>query len=162
MAVTVLTGVPVGLLWAEIAPRVSVVITADDVQLVDRNSDAFIASDGYFVAAVLVAGALAGALAWRLGSRHGPAVVPGLALGGLLAALVAMVVGGMVGVPVTELVDAGVQGPAQAPVRLRSQSALLAWPAASLLVYLALVLREPQELSSGSPDLWRAPEPGPR
>lgn len=159
VAVTVLVAAPVGLLWAALAPRVQVVVSEQGAQLVDRDSDAFIASDGYFLAAVLIAGVVGGALAWRFGGRHGPAVVPGLAVGGLLAAAVAMVVGGLVGVPVAELVDAGARGQHDAPVRLRSQSALLAWPAASLLTYLVLVLRHPVALSSGSPDHERAPEP---
>ena len=163
VAVTVLVGAPVGLLWAALAPPVEVVIGAEGVQLVDRDSSAFIASDGYFAAAVLLAGMVGGALAWRLGSRHGPAVVPGLAVGGLLAAYVAMSVGGLVDdVALAELVEAGVRGRRELPARLRSRSALLVWPAASLLTFLVLVLRRPRDVSSGSPERERGQEPVPR
>ena len=160
VAVTVLVGAPVGLLWAALAPPVEVIVGDGGVQLVDRNTSAFIASDGYFVAAVLLAGIAGGALAWRLGSKHGPSVVPGLAVGGLLAAYVAMTVGGLVDdVELAELVEAGVQGRRELPARLRSRSALLVWPAASLLTFLVLVLRRPREVSSGSPGSERAREP---
>jgi hypothetical protein len=160
VAVTVLVGAPVGLLWAALAPPVEVVVSADGVRLVDRDSSAFIASDGYFVAAVLLAGVVGGALAWRLGSRHGPAVVPGLAVGGLLAAYIAMAVGGLVDdVALAELVEAGVQGRRELPARLRSRSALLVWPAASLLTFLVLVLRRPRDVSSGARERDRAREP---
>jgi hypothetical protein len=156
VAVTVLVGAPVGLLWAAFAPRVEVDLTAEGVQLVDRNSSAFIAADAYFSLAVLLAGLVGGALAWRWGSRHGPTVVPGLVIGGLSAAYVAMAVAGLVDdVQLADLLETGGQGRHEVAVRrLRSTPALLVWPAASVLTFLALMLRRPR-VSSGSPQ--RAP-----
>lgn len=140
VAVTVLVGAPVGLLWAAVAPRVVVVIRGDEVDVLDVG-DSFIAVDGYFLAAVLVAGAVGGSLAWWLGSPHGPAVVLGLTVGGLAAAWVAMTVGGLVDHrPVRELLAAGVQGRRELAVQLRATTALLGWPTASLLTFLALAL----------------------
>jgi hypothetical protein len=163
VAVTVLVGAPVGLLWAALAPRVEVVLTGEGVQLVDRDSSAFIASDGYFSLAVLLAGLVGGALAWRWGSRHGPTVVPGLAIGGLIGAYVAMAVGGLVGdVQLADLLEAGAKGRRELGVRrLRSLPALLVWPAASVLSFLTLMLRRP-EVSSGSPQRAPAQEPASR
>jgi hypothetical protein len=154
VAVTVLVGAPVGLLWAVLAPRVVVDITGDDVQLLDPGPDGFIAVDAWFFAAVTVAGLVGGVVAWRFGRAHGPGVVLGLAVGGLTAAWIASRVGGEVDrVTVQELLDAGVQGRSELAVRLRATSALLGWPIASLLAYLSLSVRRPaaaeREVSSG-------------
>ena len=60
VAVTVLVGAPVGLLWAALAPRVRIDVDGDDVQVVDTWTDGFIAVDAWFFAAVVVAGWSAG------------------------------------------------------------------------------------------------------
>ena len=81
----------------------------------------------------------------------------GLAVGGLAAAWIAGRVGGEVDrTTVEQLVASGVQGRRELAVQLRSTSALLGWPIASLLTFLALsVARRPaappdgDELSSG-------------
>jgi hypothetical protein len=142
VAVTVLVGAPVGLLWAALAPRVAVQVVAGDVELLDTPGDAFFAIDGYFLAAVLVAGAVGGLVTWWRASAHGPAVVVALAVGGLAAAWVAMVVGGLVGEgSAAELVAAGAEGRRELAVRLRATSAVLGWPIGALVTYLLLTLR---------------------
>ncbi|CAA9332228.1 MAG: hypothetical protein AVDCRST_MAG07-1792 [uncultured Frankineae bacterium] len=139
VAVTVLVGAPVGLMWAALAPPVTVRIASGDVELIGSPGDLFIAVDGYYLAAVLVAGAVGGVLSWWWASAHGPAVVLGLTVGGLAAAWVAMVVGNLVGNgTAAELVAAGASGPQQVAVRLRATSALLGWPIAALLTHLVL------------------------
>ena len=153
VAVTVLVGAPVGLLWAALAPRVRVEVSGQQVQVLDTHSDGFIAVDAWFFAAVVVAGLVGGAVAWWLGAAHGPAVVLGLVIGGLAAAWIAARVGGEVDrVTARQLVEAGIEGRREIAVQLRATSALLGWPLASLLVFLALtVARRPAEpeLSSG-------------
>jgi hypothetical protein len=140
-AVTVLLGAPVGLLWAALAPRVDVVISGEDVQLADPSSSAFIAGDGAFLLAVLLAGVIGGLVAWRLGREHGPAVVAGLTVGGLLAAYVAMRVGQQVGLEdVERAVSAGRQGALELTLRLRAQEALVGWPVGALLAYVGATL----------------------
>jgi hypothetical protein len=149
VAVTVLVGAPVGLLWAALAPPVVVVVSAGDVRPVDTWGDEFIAVDGYFLAAVVVAGVVSALCAWWRGSAHGPAVVLGLTLGGLAAASVAMVVGSLVGDgSAADLVAAGAQGRQELAVGLRATSALLGWPIASLVTCLLLWLRR-SDVSSG-------------
>ena len=139
--VTVLVGAPVGLLWAAAAPKVDVVVAGDSVQLVEPGSSAFIATDGFFLLGVLLAGAIGGVLAWWLAHAHGPAVVVGLTLGGLAAAWVAMVVGEQVGLAEVEsAVRAGQQGALELTVRLRAQEAVVGWPVGSLLGYAAASL----------------------
>ncbi len=141
VVVTVLVGAPVGLLWAALAPRVTVEVSGEDVQVLDTYTDGFIAVDAWFLAAVVVAGLVGGVVAWWLGADHGPAVVLGLVVGGLAAAWIASRVGGEVDrVTARQLVEAGVQGRREVAVQLRSTSALLGWPLTSLLAYLALSL----------------------
>jgi hypothetical protein len=141
VAVTVLVGAPVGLLWAALAPRVTVEVSGEDVQVLDTATDGFIAVDAWFLAAVMVAGLVGGVLAWWLGGEHGPAVVVGLVVGGLAAAWIAGRVGGEVDrMTAQQLVASGVQGRREVAVQLRSTSALLGWPITSLLAHLALTL----------------------
>lgn len=134
--VTVLVGAPVGLLWAGVAPRVDVVVDGDQVQLVEPGSSAFIATDGFFLIAVALAGVIGGVLAWRLAHPHGPAVVVGLTLGGLAAAYIAMVVGEQVGLAdVEQAVRAGQQGALELTVKLRAREAIVGWPVGALVGY---------------------------
>lgn len=141
VAVSVLVGAPVGLLWAALAPHVGVVVANGDVNLADTYGDSFIAVDGYFFAAALVAGLVGGLLAWRLGHRHGPGVVVGLAVGGVVAAYVAKTVGAQVGYDsLRAAVRAGGQGAFDLNVELKSLAALAGWPVASLLAYVGATL----------------------
>lgn len=141
--VTVLVGAPMGLLWAAAAPKVDVVVDGDSVQLAEPASNAFIATDGFFLLIVALAGAVGGVIAWRLAHAHGPAVVVGLAAGGLAAAYVARVVGEQVGLAdVESAVRAGQQGALELSVRLRSREAVVGWPVGSLVGYaVASLLR---------------------
>lgn len=140
-AITLLAGAPVGLLWAALAPRVDIVIQGTDVNLAVPGSSAFIAGDGYFLGAVLLAGVISGLAAEWLGRRHGPGVVLGLALGGLAAAYVAMVVGQTVGVEqVQQAVDSGQQGALTLNLRLRAREALVGWPVGALIGYVSASL----------------------
>ena len=138
LVVTVLVGAPLGLLWAGLAPRVDVVVMGEDVNLTEAYGDAFIAADGFFLAAVLLAGFVGGLIAWRFGAAHGPAVVVALTLGGLAAAFVAMTVGEQVGLEtLREAVRTGGQGAFQLNLELKADTALLGWPLASLVAYLS-------------------------
>ena len=136
--VTVLAGAPVGLLWALIAPRVDVVVQGENVSLARPGSSDFIAGDGFFLLAVTVAGVVSGLVAWRLGREHGPGVVVGLAVGGLAAAYVAQVTGGQVGLAeVQRAVEAGQQGALELSLRLRADVAMVGWPIAALVAWIA-------------------------
>ena len=140
--ITVLVGAPVGLLWAALAPHVEVVVEGEQYQVVSSYGDDFIAVDGYYLAAVVLAGVVGGLLAWWLAARHGPAVVVGLTVGGLAAAWVVMAVGAQVGASAfQEVVDAGVRTRRELPVELRATSAIAGWPIASLVVWLLLSVR---------------------
>ncbi len=149
---SVLVGAPVGLLWAAVAPRVDVVIAAGNANLAMPGTSDFIAADGLFLFTTAVAGLVGGAVAWVLGRRHGPGVVVGLAVGGLLAALVAMRVGQTVNADEVEaFVRAGQQGALELSLRLRAREALVGWPVAALVAYVALSLlrKDRAAVSSG-------------
>jgi len=138
LVVTVLAAAPVGLLWAALAPRADVVVEGGGVQLAQQGGlGVFIAADGSFLLAGLLAGAVSGVFAWRLGRAHGPAVVLALTVGGLLAAYLAVRVGQQVGVEALERAIA--EDPRrmlELPVRLRAREALVGWPVGALLAYV--------------------------
>jgi hypothetical protein len=143
VAVTVLLGAPVGLLWAALAPHAEVVLTGTRVQLAETYSGAFVAADACYLAAVAVAGLVGGLVARRCASAHGPAVVVGLTVGGIVAAYVAAVVGEQVGSTAGELVAAGAAGRQELALQLRSAPAMVGWPVASLLAHVvATMLRD--------------------
>lgn len=134
----VLLGAPVGLVWALVAPKTAVVITASDVVLPNPDRSAFIAADAVFLAIVFTVGLITGALAWLLGRRHGPALVVGLAVGGLLAAYVASRTGALVNEgDARDIVEAGRTGAVDLAVRLRATEAVLGWPVAALIGFVA-------------------------
>jgi hypothetical protein len=134
----VLLGAPVGLLWAAVTPRAQVVAAGDGVRMADPFGSTFIASDAYFLAAVLVAGTATGLLAFRLGRRFALGSVLGLAVGGLLAAEVARRTGPMVGLEEARAVlRGGVDGTVEVVGRVRATSALAVWPLAGLLAHMS-------------------------
>jgi hypothetical protein len=133
--VTVLAGAPVGLLWSALAPRAEALRVGERYVAADRSSSAFIAGDGYFFGAVLVAGLVTGLVAWWYGRTHGPAVVLGLAVGGLAAAAVAMLVGEQVGVAAFEASVRAGQDRVDITLVLMAREALAGWPVAALLAF---------------------------
>lgn len=151
----VLLGAPVGLAWSAVTPRPEVDVTAAGPQLVDSGTSAFIAADGFFLVAVVLAGVLTGLLAWRWrGRRRGPGLVLGLLVGGLLAAEVARRTGELVGLNAArEAVAAGRQGVVELAVQLRSTSALVGWSVGALFAVGAAAAAGPKAqdaaLSSG-------------
>lgn len=140
--VLVLLGAPAGLLWAGVAPRVLVVLSADGASLADPESSAFLSADLAFAVLALVLGLLCGTGAWLLARRHGPGAVLGLLAGGLLAALAAKQTGEQVGRDAFDALvhDAAARGTFQAPVRLRAHELLVAWPVGALAAFGALTL----------------------
>ena len=135
VAVTVLAGAPVGLAWAALAPRPEVVLTGAAYVRADPSSKAYIAGDGFFLGAVLLAGVVTGLLAYWLGRAHGPAVVVGLAVGGLAAAFTAMRVGQRFFVSGVEQDMARRVPTLELPLALTAREALAGWAIAALCAY---------------------------
>lgn len=141
LAVTVLLGAPLGLLWAGLAPHVDVVVMGGNANLTEPYTDGFIAADASFFAAVALAGVIGGLIAYRFGSASGPVAVLALTVGGLVAAYVAMTVGEQVGLQaLRDAVRAGGQGLFELNLELKARAALVGWPLGSLLAYLGASL----------------------
>jgi hypothetical protein len=134
-------GVALGLLWLWLSPRVPMVSDGQAVYLKDTEGEEAIGGDGTFVLIALVLGALtAAAVFWRF-RKGGVAVVLGLAAGGALASVIGWRLGVALG-PTTDIVAHAKQvGPKvvfDGPLDLRAKSAIVVWPAAAMVVHLAL------------------------
>jgi hypothetical protein len=92
---TAALGVVAGLVWAVVAPRPLLVMTAPGAAaLVNTETTAFIAADAAFCLVCLAAGAVSGALGYLFAVRkHGPLAMTALLAGALAAAFVARWVG---------------------------------------------------------------------
>ena len=141
VVVTVLAAAPVGLAWGVLSPRVQAERSGADYVRADLSGTAEIAADGFFLAAVLVAGVVTGLLAFRFARDHGPAVVAGLAAGGLAAAWTAMRVGEQLHVASSQAAVRSALPSVELPVSLTAHEALCGWAVAALLVHLVLTLR---------------------
>jgi len=134
-------GVLFGVLWWWVAPQVPLISDGTAVYLKDSEGEQSVGADGWFTLMGLGFGALAaGAVFWwrRAG---GVAVVIGLAAGALAASVVAWRLGVACGPTQNVIAHAkqvGVGKVFYAPLQLRAKAALLAWPIASMGVFLAL------------------------
>ena len=134
-------GVALGLLWLWLSPRVPMVSDGQAVYLKDTEGEEAVGGDGTFVLIALVLGALTAAVVFWRCRKGGPAVVLGLAAGGALASFIGWRIGVWLG-PTTDIVaHAKAVGPKvvfDGPLELRAKSAIVVWPAAAMVVHLAL------------------------
>ena len=143
-----LCGLPVGLLWWALAPRVDVRITADGpVPVGDAPMELLVADDSVLVLLLAAFGLCAGALAWTLRRRRGVAVVLALGLGSTLAALVAWQAGELLGPAPTQAELDRVGAVVTTPLRLSALPALAVAPFSAVLAYLiGVVLNRSEDL----------------
>ncbi|MGW1542780.1 AAA family ATPase [Streptomyces sp. NPDC002309] len=143
--VLALCGVPFGVLWNWLAPRVplvgDVVSGTWAVYLKDSEGEQSIGVDGTFTLLALAFGAVSALVVFLVRRRGGVPLVVGLALGGLLGSLLAWRLGIWLGPGQDVLAHAkdvgkGVTFPA--PLELAAKGALLAWSFSGLLVHLGL------------------------
>ena len=149
VAVTVLLGAPVGLLWARVSPRLTVVLVpGKDPQAQRLEGKDFIGADGSYVGLALLAGVVCGMLAWRFARRSGPWTVLALVVGGLAAAKVAAVVGVRPGRSevMAMIREAKLDRTVHLFLKLRSPWALVSWPVGALIAFLVPAFRRPEEL----------------
>jgi hypothetical protein len=130
-------GALVGLVWWRVAPVAQVRIESDGGFFVDPDPESYFASDLWFAALSVLAGAVAGVLLWRLVHRAPVSGVVGLTLGGVLGSLLARGVGEFLGrtdpaalskLPVGSVVEVSLQ--------LQALGALFALPLAALAGWL--------------------------
>lgn len=132
-----LLGPAVGLVWAAVAPKVSL------KALAANSSAAFhplIGADAWFLLVGGVAGALTTVLAMLVVRREGPGLAVGLATGGAIAAIVADRVGFLAehsaSTEILRALGASSDGSnvAQIDFRIRALGVLTVWPLAALVV----------------------------
>ena len=95
IAGTAVLGVATGFLWASVAPRaLAVVVARGSANVVNPETRAFIAADGWFTLLTAVGGVISGLLGYALAvRRHGALAMTGVLLGALAATLIAMWIG---------------------------------------------------------------------
>jgi hypothetical protein len=95
LAGTALLGVAAGFTWAAVAPRaLAVVVSRGSADVVNPETNAFIAADGWFTLVTAIGGIISGLLGYLFAvRRHGAAAMAAVLVGGLPAALIAMWIG---------------------------------------------------------------------
>ncbi len=87
-------GVPIGMLWSAVSPRVPVLMTADGPILTSGEPEEYMGSDAVFTLVGLGTGIALGLLCWLVLRRwRGPVVLVALGAGSLLSAVVAWKLG---------------------------------------------------------------------
>jgi hypothetical protein len=135
LAGTALLGVTAGFTWRAVAPRaVVVVVSRGSADVVDPETTAFIAADGWFAALCLIGGTISGVLGYLFAvRRHGPSAMLGVLAGALGAALIARWIGEQSGAAAFNqlLVVSRPGALLRAPVTLGGVGALAFWPLAA-------------------------------
>jgi hypothetical protein len=168
VAGTAVLGLAAGFGWAAAAPRALVVIAGRGAaDVVDPETSAFIAGDGWFVLFSVIGGVVSGLLGYLLAvRRHGAAAMAGVLAGALAAALIARWVGEQPGTTAFHHALAagrtGVQ--VRAPLRLGGIGALAFWPLAAGLTAggfeAVRYFRERREMLRGLAVYTPLPSPG--
>ena len=156
----VLLGAPLGLLWAAIAPRAAVVVTASGPSFRDAEGEAFIAADGTLFLLGLAAGVAVAVPAFLLGRHRAPGVLLGLLLGSALAAALAWRVGVLTDdrdAVLAALRDTSIIGDVDLPLQLRARAALLGWPLGAGATFAVLELRRADTIPEEPPGADRQP-----
>jgi hypothetical protein len=129
---TAVLGVAAGFTWAAVAPRaLAVVAGRGSADVVNPETNAFIAADGWFTLLTAVGGIVSGLLGYVLTvRRHGPLAMAAVVVGGLPAALIAMWIGQQSGTAgFNHALEVGQSGAlVQAPLSLGGIGALAFWP----------------------------------
>lgn len=136
-AAVALLGVAAGLVWTVVAPRVTVVVTGRGAaQVVNPETKAFIAGDGWFCVIGLVAGIMVGLIGYLVAvRRRGAPAMAGLILGGLAASLIAWWIGRNDGLAAFHhaLLTSRTGTILHAPLMLRAHASVVVWPLAAAL-----------------------------
>jgi hypothetical protein len=154
LAGSAVIGVVAGLVWAAVAPRALLrEVGHGEAQVVNSESSAFIAADGWFCLIVVLGGLVTGLAGYRLLVRRaGWIATAGLVLGAVAAALLALWTGQNIGLGTyNHLLAASPAGTFfHASLSLGAKSVLVFWPGFTSLVILL------RDYGGRRPD----PEPG--
>jgi hypothetical protein len=155
---TALLGVAAGFLWAVVAPRPLLVMTGHGTAaLINVETNAFVAGDGWYFFICLAGGVVTGLLGYLLAvRRHGPVAMLMVLVSALAAALITLWIGQHAGLASYHHLLATLSAGARLreALVLGARSAIAIWPLAAGLVAggmeLAAVLRDRQLPESGS------------
>ena len=140
LAGSAVLGVAAGLIWAAVAPRPLLrEVAHGEAQVVNPESSAFVAADGWFCLIVVVGGVITGLAGYRLLVRRaGWTATAGLVLGAVAAALLALWTGENIGLGTyNHLLATSAAGTFfHASLGLGAKSALAFWPGFTSLVIL--------------------------
>jgi hypothetical protein len=143
LAGSAVLGVLAGLVWAAVAPRALLQeVMHGEAQLVNAESSAFIAADGWFSLIAAAGGLVTGVLGYRLLVRRaGWPAAAGLILGAAAAAACALWTGENIGLATydRQLATSPAGTLFHASLALGAKSALAFWP---LLTSVAILLAE--------------------
>ena len=138
IAGTAVLGLGAGLLWAAVAPRAVVeVVGSGSADILNAETNAFIAADGWFTLLTVAGGLVSGAAGYALAvRRNGPPAMAGVLAGGLAAALLAKWIGQRSGAAAfNHSLAAGHAGLLlREPLMLGGLGPLMFWPLAAGLV----------------------------
>lgn len=91
-------GLPLGLLWRAVAPRVEFVMTDQGAATVQAEPEGFVAADGWFVPITFTTGLVAAIMVWALlRRRRGPLVMFGLVVGCVVGGVLTAWIGHQIG-----------------------------------------------------------------
>jgi hypothetical protein len=164
VAGSALLGVAGGLVWAAVAPRAALVMTGrGTADVVNSETSAFIAADGWYCLICLAGGIISGLLGYRLAvRRHGPVAMAAVLIGGLAAGLVTLWLGEQSGLAAFHHLLATLPAGAHlhAQLALGSRGAIAFWPLAAGLmaggIELTAALRDRRQ-AAAAPPLMLAP-----
>lgn len=155
---TALLGVVAGFLWAVAAPRPLLVMTGrGTAAVINAETSAFIAGDGWYCFICLAGGVISGLLGYLLAVRsYGPVAMVMVLVSALAAALIMLWIGEHAGLASYHHLLATLPAGARlrAALSLGARSAIAIWPLTAGLMAggmeLAAVLRNRQVTGSGS------------
>jgi hypothetical protein len=166
---TAVLGVGAGYLWAALAPRALLVAVGNgSVDLVNPETSAFIAAEGWFSLLSVLGGVVSGLLGYVLAvRRYREPAMAGVLVGGLAAALVARWIGQQSGrAAFSHHLAVGQPGALlRAPLILGGHGALAFWPLAAGLtaggIEAVILLRERWREAEQQPTALAPPPFGP-
>jgi hypothetical protein len=135
---TAVLGVAAGFVWASVAPRALIVVLGrGSADVVNPETSAFIAADGWFSLVSVAGGIISGVLGYLIAvKRHGAIAMVGILAGAVAAALIARWIGQLPGqAEVNHSLALGRPGTLlREPLALGGIGALAFWPLAAGLV----------------------------
>jgi hypothetical protein len=90
-------GLPLGLLWRAVTPRVEFVMTDFGATTVESEPEGFAAADGWYVLITFAVGVLAAIAVWALIRRRGPLALLGLVVGSVAGGVLTAWLGQKIG-----------------------------------------------------------------